>query len=95
MELLCVLLQQYLQKPYTFTHQELRRTKKTDTYQVSGNFHVQRQISECLLCRQRSMCSGWAAVADEVAHSPAQRLAYISSLRLNTSLCSVWAQMEM
>lgn len=37
----------------------------------------------------------WLGVADEVAHSPTQRLAYISSLRLNTSLCSAWAQMEM
>lgn len=37
----------------------------------------------------------WLGVADEVAHSPTQRLACISSLRLNTSLCSVWAQMEM
>lgn len=34
------------------------------------------------------------SAVDEVIHSPTQRLACISSLRLNTSLCSVWVQME-
>ena len=38
-------------------------------------------------------CSHWGLLMKSYTLEQ-QRLAYISSLRLNTSLCSVWVQME-
>lgn len=76
--------------------EERRCSQHADTYGVSDVSKRSRATSNIAVFPvEASRHMQWLGVADEVAHSPTQRLAYISSLRLNTSLCSVWAQMEM
>lgn len=57
------------------------------------NFHAKHQILKYFLLRKDAICNRRASLM-KPRTSPTQRLAYISSLRLNMSLCSVWAQME-